>query len=370
MLSKPGARRPAAAILLALLSAALLAACGSSSGSSGAQTLLQQTFSGSHKVKSGLLSFGLTLTPTGSSTIKQPISLSLSGPFQSRGSGQLPESDFNVSIDALGHHGQLGVVSTGANGYITLDGAAYQLPAADFQRLASSFSGAGGAGTGGLSKLGIDPLHWLSSPSIVGNDTVAGASTTHIRANVNVDALLGDLNTFLGKASSSGATGTAGIPSGLSAATRQKIAGAVKNPTLDVWTGASDKTLRKLQVNLRVPVSGQISTLLGGLSSAGIGLTLQYANLNQPQTIAAPANVQPFSGFAAKLRGILQNVQGTLGGTGLGSTGSTGSGGSGSAGSGAATPAGLQKYTKCIQQAAGDVTKMQKCASLLNGSGG
>ncbi len=354
-------------MLLALLTAAVMAACAGSSGSGSgsAQTLLKQTFAASHSVKSGILSFNLTLTPKGSSTIKGPVSLGINGPFQSRGSGKLPASDFNISIDALGHHGRFGVVSTGTSGYITLDGAAYQLPAADFQRLDSSFSGAaGGAGTAGLSKLGIDPLHWLTSATIVGNETVAGASTTHLRASVNVAALLGDLNTFLQKASASGATQSTKIPASLSATTRQKIAGAVRNPTVDIWTGTSDKTLRRLSINLGVPVSGQISTLLGGLSSAAIEMTLQYANLNQPQTIAAPTNVQPFSGFAAKLRGIIQQVQGSFGASGLGSTGSIGSGSPG------ASPAGVEKYTKCIQQAAGDVTKMQKCASPLSGSGG
>jgi hypothetical protein len=363
-----GASRRLAGLLLAVLMSAVVAACGSSSSNSSgdAQTLLKQTFSGSHTVRSGILSFGLTVTPSGSSTIKGPISLSLSGPFQSRGSGRLPESNLNISIDALGHHGQLGIVSTGTNGYITLDGAAYQLPAADYQKLASSFSSAG-SGTGGLSKLGINPLHWLTNPSVVGNETVAGASTTHIKANINVASLLGDLSTFLQKAS--GAAGSTGIPSTISPSTRQKIAAAVKNPTVDVWTGTGDKTLRKLSINLNLPVSGQISTLLGGLSSAGIGLTLQYANLNQPQTVAAPSNVQPFSAFAPKLEGILRGIEGSLGAGALGSTGSTGSSSSGSA-SGSAGSGGVNKYTQCIQKASNDVTKMQKCASLLSSSGG
>ena len=359
-------------LLVALLSAAVLAACGSASSSSGsAQTLLKQTFSGSHTVKSGVLTFDLSLTPTGSSTLKGPVSLGLNGPFQSRGAGKLPGSNFTITLAALGHHGQLGLVSTGSAGYITLGGAAYRLPAADFQKLDSSFSSAaGGAGTGGLSKLGIQPLHWLTSPSIVGNETVAGASTTHLRAKVNVAALLGDLSTFLQKASSSGATGTTKIPTTIPPATRQKIAAAVKNPTVDVWTGTGDKTLRKLSINLNVPVSGQISSLLGGMSSAGIGITLQYANLNQPQTIAAPTNVQPFSGFATKLEGILRQIRSSFDASGLGSPGGSGStSGSGSAGSGSGSAAGVTKYTKCIQRAGGDVTKMQKCASLLNGSG-
>ena len=105
-----------AGIFGALVLAAAVAACGSSSpasSSASAQQLLKQTFSGSHTVKSGVLSLSLTLTPSGSSTLNGPISLSLSGPFQSRGAGKPPESNFTVGLDALGQHGQLGLVSTG-----------------------------------------------------------------------------------------------------------------------------------------------------------------------------------------------------------------------------------------------------------------
>jgi hypothetical protein len=362
--------RRGAAILLALMIGIVVAACGSSSsnsGSSGAQTLLNQTFSGKHTVKSGVLSFTLSLSPSGSSTIKGPISLGLSGPFQSRGTGQLPESALNISIDALGHHGALGIVSTGTNGYITLKGVAYQLPAADYQKLATSFASAGSGQAGGLAKLGIKPLHWLTNPSIVGSESVAGAPTTHIRASVNVATLLGDFSTLLQKASASGATGTAGIPTTLSPATRQKIASEIKHPTVDIWTGSSDHTLRKLAINLNLPLSGQISSLLGGLSSAAIGVTLSYANLNQPQTVSTPSNVQPFAGFASKLQGIMTQIQSSLG-AGLTGTQSSSSSGTSTAGSsGTATPSGVQKYSQCIQHAAGDVTKMQKCAKLLSG---
>jgi hypothetical protein len=43
--------------------------------------------------------------------------------------------------------------------------------------------------------------------------------------------------------------------------------------------------------------------------------------------------------------------------------GASGSGSAGSAGAGAT----VKKYTQCLQAAAQDVVKMQKCASLLNG---
>ena len=199
--------RPAGALLIAASSIAL-SACGSSSGGD-ANSLLKQTFSGSHTVTSGNLSFSLTVSPSGSRTLSGPITLSFGGPFQSRGKGQLPASNFNISITASGRTGSLGILSTGTNGYVTLQGTSYQLPAATFQKLESSFAqvaSSPGAGSNGgtLSKLGIDPLHWLVNPSVVGHESVGGADTTHIRAGVNVAALLADLNTFLQKASSLG----------------------------------------------------------------------------------------------------------------------------------------------------------------------
>jgi hypothetical protein len=353
-----------------VLVAVVLAACGSStgsgSGSSGnAESLLQQTFSSGHTVKSGVLGFTLTINPSGSSTLSGPLTLSLTGPFQSRGTGKLPASDFTVGIAALGHKGALGVVSTGTNGYVTLDGASYQLPAADFQRLEQSFSGVESSSGSGhsLSGLGIDPLHWLQNPTVVGTEAVGGASTTHIRAGVDVAKLLIDLNTFLAKTAAT--AGTTKIPKSIPAATQQRIAAAVKHATVDVWTGTSDRTLRKLSLALTVPVTGQTSTVLGGVTSAGIGLTLQYSDLNQTQTIPAPTNVKPYSQFTTKLRGIVGGIEGGLGATG-GAAGSTGSS-AGSTGGSGATTSDVQKYSQCIQKAGQNVLKMQKCAPLLNG---
>jgi hypothetical protein len=360
----------------AIVAAVALAACGSSSNSSSssssgsAQSLLKQTFSGGHSVKSGVLGFELTLKPTGSSTLSTPITLSLSGPFQSRGSGKLPQSDFTIGISALGRHGSLGVISTGTAGYVSLQGTNYQLPQADFQKLAQSFSStqaSGGSKNAGLTQLGIDPLHWLTKPSVVGTETVGGVSTTHIRAGVDVNALVSDLDTLLAKTAKQAAVGSS-IPTRIPPATAQKISAAVKNATVDVWTGKIDTTLRKLSLNLTVPVSGQVSTELGGMTSAGVGLILQYSKLNQPQSIATPTGAHPYSEFTTKLQSIGQQLTGALG-AGLG--GAQSSSGSGTAtapgsSSGAGSAAGVSKYSDCIQKASGDVTKMQKCASLLN----
>jgi hypothetical protein len=357
-------------LLSAVFAAMAIAACGGGS-SQQANTLLKQTFSGTHAINSGNVNVAVVVNPSGSSTIKGPISLSLGGPFASVGNGKVPKSNFNVAISALGHTGQLGILSTGTNGYVTLNGTSYQLPAATFQQLESSFSSltsssGGGSGSGTLGKLGINPLHWLVKPTVAGNETVGGASTTHIRAGVNVPALLTDLNTFLGRASSLGVSGASRLPSSISPSTRARIANAVKQPRVDVWTGTSDKTLRKLAIGLTLPVTGQLSSLLGGLNSAQISFSLQYADLNQPQTIVAPRSVAPFKQFQSKLQTILSSIQSALGGAAITGSGTTGTGTTG--GSTSTTSAGsLSRYSQCLQSAGNNVAKMQQCAALLNG---
>jgi hypothetical protein len=359
-------------LALVALASLGIAACGSSSGSSGdPNTLLRQTFTGTHKVTSGVLKLTLTVDPSGSSVLNGPITLSFGGPFQTRGSGQLPESNFTVSVNAVGRSVSLGILSTGTAGYVTLQGTSYQMPQATFQKLESSFaqltSSAGTSQSSGtLANLGIHPLQWLTHPSVVGSETVGGAQTTHIHAGVNVSALLTDLNTFLQKASSVTPSGTPSLKSGLPQATRQKIAAAIRNPSFDVWTGTDDKTVRRLTVAVTVPVTGNLSSQLGGMRSADIGLTLQYASLNQPQKITAPTTVRPFSEFQKKVAAFAQGLQGAAAGV-LGSASGSSSSGT-SAGGGTSTN--VEKYSHCIQQAAGDVAKMQKCASLLGSDSG
>lgn len=367
-----------ATVLLVCLASVAVAACGSSSGSSSedAAGLLKDTFEGNHKIDSGDIKLALTINPTGSSSVSGPIKLSFGGPFESGGSGKLPQSDFNVSISAEGKSGSLGIISTGSKGYVTLQGTGYQLPADTFKKLQSSFSDLGASGSSsknstGLSKLGIKPLDWLQNPTVVGDETVAGDETTHIRAGVNVQGLLTDLDTVLKKSSSLGVPKTANLSNGLSASARAKIASEVRNTTFDVWTGKDDKMLRKLSIGTTLPVTGQTSTQLGGMTAAALALTVQYSDLNQPQTISAPQTVRPYSEFSSKVDSLMQALQGATGATGSSSSGSgssSGTSGSGSSSSGlAGASSSVKRYSKCVSDAGNDISKMQRCASLLNG---
>ena len=61
----------------------------------------------------------------------------------------------------------IGVISTGTAGYVTLDGSNYRLPAADFQKLESSFASSGSSSSTGLGQFGVDPQNWLKDPTVV-----------------------------------------------------------------------------------------------------------------------------------------------------------------------------------------------------------
>lgn len=363
MHDRPRNRTLRSVAMLALLTIAGLglAACGA--GSNQAANLLGQTFAGQHRINSGDLAFSLTISPSRPSALKSPLTLSLGGPFQSLGAGKLPQSNFTLGLTTGGGQISVALLSTGSKGYVTFQAQSYQLPPATFQRIESSFaalgsSGGSSRGSGVLARLGIQPEHWLVDPQVVGDEALGGTNTTHIRAGINVPALLSDLNTFLKRASSVGAS-TSNLPSAISPAERNRIAGEITNPSIDVWTGTADKTLRRLDLRLALNLTGQTAALLG--PRATLALTMQYANLNQPQTIVPPSSVQPYSIFQDKLKVLLADLQSGL-------TGGLSGAGGGSSSTGTTGPSSrYQKYTQCMQAAGSDVAKMQKCARLLNG---
>lgn len=305
--------RRAMGLLTAAALALGLAACGA--GSNQAAKLLRETFAGGHRINSGRLAMVLALTPSGASAVKVPITVGLAGPFQDLGPGKLPASEFGISLGALGATVAVAITSTGSDGYVTFQGRSYKLPQATFQQLEGTFaqvgSAPGGTGSGTLGRLGIHPERWLVGPQIVGTEAIDGIDTTHLRSRINAAALLSDLNTFLRHADSLGVGRSPSLAHGIDAATRERLAGEVKNPVLNVWTGVSDKTLRRLELGLGVPVGGRLSALLG--RSASVALTIAYTNLNQPQRITAPTKLFPYAQFEAKLRGLVADFAGALG---------------------------------------------------------
>jgi ribosomal protein L12E/L44/L45/RPP1/RPP2 len=313
--------------------------------------LLTQTFTGSHKIDSGKVNLQLNVDAQGDSSLKGPIKVSLTGPFATAGAGELPRFDLALDAHAADQGITAGLTSTSDRLFVKLGGTAYEVPATLLSQLKQSYKQQSQqkSGSNGLSSLGIHPMNWLKDPTVVGTESVGGVDTEHVSAQLDVNALLDDVDGLLAKFHDkipAGAAGAGQIPDKLPADTRQKIVSAVKSAKVDVWTGKDDKTLRKLALALSIePTSGS-------LKSATVDLSVEIDDLNAPQTIEAPSDVHP-------LTELLGQVQGLLGSSGLG--GSSFGGGS----SGAGSSKQVDKYAQCLQNAGGDATKIQKCASLL-----
>jgi hypothetical protein len=358
----PTRLRPFLLLLAALLATTTVAACGGGGGgdkaSSGSDVnqLLEDTFSGAHKVDSGKLDLTVRIDATGSPELKGPVTLKLGGPFQTQGKGKLPTFDIDASFDGAGQSFKAGLTSTGDKGFVNFQGQEYAVSPQVFQQFKAGFEQAQKQAkqkddNQSLATLGIDPRRWLKDPKDAGEAKVGDADTIKITGSVDVAKLLDDVNAALQKARSLGVQGTQQLPGKLTEEQKRQATEAIKALDVEIYTGKDDNTLRRMLVNL----DAEDSTGASGAQSAKVTLDFSLLDLNEDQEIAAPANAKPF-----------EQLLGSLGGLGLGGAGSSGSGsGGGSSGSAGASADDLKKYSDCIETAGSDVAEARKCADLL-----
>ena len=351
-------------VLLAALLAVVVAGCGGGGSSADEDTsvdeLLKQTFSGEKKVDSGKLDLTLKVDlQGGSSQVQGPITLKLSGPFQTEGKGKLPKFDIDAAFDGAGQSLKAGVTSTGDKAFVNFNGTEYAVSDQVFRQFKAGYEqaqkqSADKGNQQSLATLGIDPRRWLTDAKNAGEAKVGDTDTIKITGGVDVNKLLDDVNTALDKARNLGVQGSDSLPEKLTDKQKQEAADAIKDLSVEIYTGKDDTTLRRMLVNMGVeaPDSG------GGATSGTLSLDFSLLELNEDQSIEAPSGAKPFD-----------ELLGQLGGLGLGGAGSSGSGSSGSGeggGSGGASAEDLKKYSDCVTAAGSDTAKQQKCADLLS----
>jgi hypothetical protein len=348
--------------LVALLAALVVAGCGGGgSGSSASEDtsvdeLLDNTFSGEKKVDSGKLDLSLKLdVQGGSSQVQGPISLSLSGPFQTQGKGKLPEFDIEAAFAGAGQNLKAGVTSTGDKAFVNFQGTDYEVSDQVFQQFKAGYEqaqkqSADKGNQQSLATLGIDPRRWLTDAKNEGEAKVGDTDTIKITGGVDVGKLLDDVNTALDKARSLGVEGSDSLPEKLTDKQKQEAEDAIKDLSVEIYTGKDDTTLRRMVVDMGIEADEN-----GQKTSGTLGLDFQLLDLNEDQSIEAPSGAKPFNDLLSQ-----------LGGLGLGGAGSSGSGSGGGSGAGGASAEDLKKYSDCVTEAGSDTAKAQKCAELLS----
>jgi hypothetical protein len=354
--------RAAAAAALTVGLAGLVG-CSGGGGSNSATGLLKQTFS-SHPIHSGKVALDLSLNLQGVRSLPGPIDIKLDGPFQSAGSKQFPKFNLTLSFAGTGQNLSAGLISTGDKGYLTFQGKPYAVPDAQFASFRQSYLQARAnsqkKGTSTLASLGVDPSRWLINPRKAGTQDVGGAQAIHITSGIDVARFMDDVNTLLSKANRLGASNVASIPQSLTPQQRSAVTRSVQSATVDVYTGASDKILRRLAFTLNLAVPPDLRSAASGLTGGTISFDLLLANVNQPQTISAPGNALPLTSLLGQLSSS------SSAGSGSGRTAPRGTGTGSGSGSGAGSGSASQSaYLQCVQRAAGNIKALQQCASLV-----
>jgi hypothetical protein len=354
------------AAVMCVVAAVVLIGCGGGSNADG-RKVLEQTFSGHKNVKSGRINLKIAADAHGIPGLNGPVTITLSGPFQSQGQ-QLPTFDLDVKLNANGRTFSAGAVSTGDKGFVKFQGTSYLLPDSvlagfrqGFQRARAQRNSQQGTS---LASLGIDPRRWVRNPSDEGDEDVAGQSTTHISSDIDVPKLLDDFGRVVGQAGRLGVSQNRQASAMLSERQKKAVDDAIEDPKIDVYSGTTDRILRKLTIALGFKVPKDQQQRANGLKSGKLSLDIELAEVNRPQAVHAPANAKPFSELRNALGGLagLGGLVSGGGGTTSGSGASQGTPSTGSAGS--ASPA-VQAYAQCVAAAGGDVSKTQNCAGLL-----
>lgn len=343
----PGLRARLLLVTAALLGAlALLAGCGGDTAdeSTDPQELLTETFSGEGEVESGVLEISID-AGAGGGEAGGSLTGSISGPFQSRAEEEVPLIDMSATLEVTGAGGGAqgfdgAVTVTEDAAYITTGGQAYQVDDATFQALGEAYAQSAaqqeeGAEEGAalFGQLGIDPSSWLTDVTNEGMEEIDGAETVHISGTPDVAKILEDAQ----RVDPTGAAGGTG-----------RLAESVESASIDIYTGAEDKILRRMDLSLSLADPG------GSGDTLALDLSIGLSAVNEEQTIEAPADAQP-------LEELVPGGLGGLGGAGLeGLGGLQGLGG----GSDLDGLGGSAEYRECIA-AAGSPDELAACAELL-----
>jgi hypothetical protein len=333
-------------VLLLSLSVALIAGCGDAqtepaSSSTDVNTLLRDTFRNLDQVKSANLSAKLAVDGAGES-----VNASLSGPFQSQGKNKLPKVQLVAKLEGGGQKFDAGVTWLGDKGYVSLQGVNYEvsgLVAKQFQAGYEEAAKQQKSASADKTLLGVDFSKWLKNGRNEGEAKVGDTDTIKLTGEADVAQVIADVQQIAQRASSLNLPGTQDVPSKLTPEQEKAITDAVKKFAIEVYTGKEDRILRKLVVNADVQDSGSKQT-----SHVVFELTLN--DVGEGQDFSAPKNAKPFSELVKQAKGLSLFGSSTSGGTTTAPSSDT-----------------LDKYSKCVEQASGDISKMQKCADLIGG---
>ncbi|HEU4392205.1 MAG TPA: hypothetical protein VFR04_01080 [Solirubrobacterales bacterium] len=356
--------------------ATALTACGGGSSDDPQQVLDDATLEG---VESGNIDASISVKSEGKEG--SDVDVSLSGPFQSRGNGDLPELALTASAngkaqgDDVDFEGGLTLLSE--YGFLNYEGTEYEIDPTTFGVIRSGFEEAQGQGAEGNAAdvtacqeaaEGFEVGNFADELSDEGSVDVDGTSTTKVSGDLNTAGAIDALIKLTEDPACSAQLEAAGpLPVDELEEAKGELTSSVKKAHLDVYVG-DDDIIRRVAAELTVEPEGTSG------EKVEVEFDLTLSGVNEEQDISPPANSKPLEGLFRKLDiNPIELLEAVSSGEGLGDLleglaeevpfGDESSSG-GSEGESGGGGGGQKAYLECLKGAR-TPTDLQKCASMI-----
>lgn len=254
--------------VVSLLLVIALAGCGGSDSDDAAKErskapnspevkkLLRETFGPNPNASSGKLSGTVDIEVKGAPRYRQPIQVTLSGPFNQSGDSP-PEANLTVGLQLRG--GAIGgeLILVDDKVLIGLGSSAYTIPDSIAGTIRRPLAGSDNALASVLAVFGVAPQRWAKNPRIVGDEKVAGEDTIHGTAEIDTERFFLDVARLTKVLTSLRITEITGLPQEIDRPARAALTRSVTTASGDVWTGADDKVLRKATFDMKLEPSAK-----------------------------------------------------------------------------------------------------------------
>lgn len=304
----------------------VLAACGGGSDKSGesAQSVLEEaTLQG---IESGNIDLSLGVKAQGPEG--GHLNLSLSGPFQGEGKASLPQLDMTAKAKGNFNGKDVdfdgGLVLLPNTAFVNYEGVEYEVDPTTYSFIESTLAQAqreSGAETGAdgvaacQEEFGtLKVADFLEDGKNEGSADVDGTSTTKVSGDLDVSGAIDSVLEVVESGACRAQLAAAGpLPSKSEVdKAKSEVSRAVKSAHVDVYVG-DDNIVRRISAELQLePQNGG-----SGPERVEIELDLKLTEVNEEQSISAPANAKPLSRLFIKLGinpiellGILQGEEG------------------------------------------------------------
>jgi hypothetical protein len=269
--------------------------------------LLRQTFGPNPKATSGKLSGTVDINVKGAPRYRDPVQVTLSGPFNQSGSSPA-EANLSVGLQLRG--GAIGgeLILVDDKVLIGLGSSGYSIPESIAGRIRRPLSKTSNGLASVLNVFGVAPQRWAKDPRIVGNEQVNGEDTIHGTAGIKANRFFLDVARLTKVLTSLRITDITGLPREIDGTARAALVRSVTSATGHVYTGAKDKVLRRATFDMTLKPSSKDRRTLG-FSRLALKGELNVTEVGTAQKIQAPAVSGTFDDLQTTFDALAESVK-------------------------------------------------------------